>query len=207
MRLEMVDSFQRSHHLQKIWAQSPDFIIVSESSFWFPSDNNNGGPSDNFKVKAPRWRKRRLKRRRSVIPYGCKPDTAAQPQAGQQALLKGGPSWAQYMWQQRQSVSVLCWFQDGDRWPNPLLCPRRPHPYRSHCNHFPISLSFRSNFPTQFFCQHDPTNNLAQSWHLLWQKYKSAGSWNQHKTLKNCLWWSHLLRSPWSNCCGVPLSL
>jgi len=39
----------------------------------------------------------------------------------------GGPRWAQYMRQQRQSVSVYCWFQDGDLWQNSSLFSRRPH--------------------------------------------------------------------------------
>jgi len=40
---------------------------------------------------------------------------------------QGGPRWAQYMRQQRQSVSVYCWFQDGDLWQNSSLFPQRPH--------------------------------------------------------------------------------
>ena len=30
------------------------------------------------------------------------------------------------MWQHSQFVSVWCWFQDSDRWPNSIPCPRRP---------------------------------------------------------------------------------
>jgi len=58
-------------------------------------------------------------------------------------VAQGGPSWAQYMWQQRQSVSIWCWFQDGDLLWNSSSCPRHPHLNRSPFSRFSISLLFQ----------------------------------------------------------------
>jgi len=71
---------------------------------------------------------------------------------------QGVPSWAQRMWQQIQFVGIWCWFQDRANLCLLSPCPMRPHPHRPHHNYFSI-------FPERpnFFCQHNPTNNLAKS--------------------------------------------
>ena len=50
------------------------------------------------------------------------------------------------MWQQleRQSVSVWCWFQGGDRWQNSLPCPQRHDPH--------WSINTGSNYPFAQIC-------------------------------------------------------
>jgi len=65
------------------------------------------------------------------------------------------------MWQQRQSMSFLCSFQDRadlrPLWP----CPMRPHPHRSRSNCCSIFLSFHSKWALNCLYQHDL--NLVES--------------------------------------------
>jgi len=52
----------------------------------------------------------------------------------------------------REGHSVWCWFQDHAHLRSFSPCPMRPHPHRSVCSYFSISLSFRSNIgPSIFF--------------------------------------------------------
>jgi len=57
---------------------------------------------------------------------------------------QGLPRWAQYIWQQRQSMSVWCWFQDHADLRLVSPCLMHPQPHSSFCSYFSISLSCRS---------------------------------------------------------------
>ena len=63
-------------------------------------------------------------------------------------VAEGGLSWAQQMWQQRQSMSVWCWFQDrADLRP---FSPR-PHPHRSPRSYFSISVQKNRSGPSKIY--------------------------------------------------------
>jgi len=79
-------------------------------------------------------------------------------------VAEGGPSWAQWMWQQRQSVvAVWCWFQDHVDLHPVSLCPMHLHPCRSQHIYFSVFLSSRSRVSLQMLCQNNLTSNLAES--------------------------------------------
>jgi len=78
-------------------------------------------------------------------------------------VAQGGPSWAQYMWQQRQSWSVCARFQDWAHLWSETTVPMHPHSHRALADHFSISVQFFPQVALDFFCQHYSPSNLAES--------------------------------------------